>query len=186
MDEVEIINNLIDIFDTSISSNSLRILIFGPGEYNVEPYSILCYNKRLQIKELLNQNGHDALLPEDLYKKANAQGIPPKNVTLFEKLLIDNHCDFAIFLYLPKCLGLEHELSTFSILPDIASKMICFYDESTTKHWTLKDRFDFILKNGGQIEEFNEEDIRICNVATKAIERAENLRRIAFYLPFIN
>jgi len=179
--EIETIRRMVKGYEDSLQKLKLILLIFGPGERSPDEYANICYNKRLQIKKLLTDRNYNAILPEEAYEEAKAQGKDYPNITAFEKYLM-NCCDIALFLYVPNCPGVEHELSVFSVLPGCLEKIYCFYANDCEFHWTKNDRIDFIRGNRGHLESFCKNDIYECNVSKKVLEIAESMRRcLGFY-----
>ena len=181
--EIETIRSIVRGYEDSIQKLELKILIFGPGEGNPDEYAKICYNKRLQIKKLLTDKNHTAVLPEEAYKEAKVQGKDYPNITAFEKYLIEYYCDIALFLYVPNCPGVDHELSVFSVLPECVQKIYCFYANDCEFHWTIDDKIDFIRGGKGYLNSFCKNDIHICNVSKKILEIAESTKRVLGFYP---
>ena len=184
--EIETIKGMVKGYEDSLQKIKLKILIFGPGKGNPDGYAKACFNKRLQIKQLLTNKDHDAILPEEAFEEAKRQGKEYPNITAFEKHLIEHHCDIALFLYIPNCPGVDHELSVFSVLPDCVQKIYCFHANDCEHHpeWPPKDKIDFICGGKGHLDSFCKNDIDECNVSKKVLEISESVRRFLVFHPY--
>lgn len=183
--ELEIISDMVKGYEESLQKLELKILIFGPGEGNPDEYAQMCFSKRHQIKQLLIDKKHFAILPEEAYEEAKRQGKDYPNITGFEKYLIESRCDIALFLCVPNCPGVDHELSIFSILPDCVQKIFCFYANDCDNHWSMEDKIDFIRGGNGHLESFSKNDIHECNVSKKILKIAESRRTFLGLYPYI-
>lgn len=174
-------------YENALQKEKLKVLIFGPGKGNPDEYAKACYNKRLQIKKLLIENKHNAVLPEEAYEEAKKQGKEFSNITAFEKYSIEHWCDIAVFIYVPNCPGVEHELSAFSGLPECVSKIYCFYANDCKSHsaWTLNDNIGFIRGGKGHLDTFCRDDINKCKVGKKVSEIAEDIRIVSIYYTYV-
>lgn len=182
-DEIHEIWEIVEGYQKTLRKTRLRFLIFGPGKDNPDPYAKDCYGKRLQLKEVLKNENHFAILPEEAYNEAKKQGKDVKNITDFERYLIEDHCDIAFFLYLPNCIGLDHELSFFSARPECVRKLYCFYANDSGRHWSQEDKFDFIQVGGGQLYPFSRKQITDCDLNEKVLEVVGRLRIFSRYFP---
>jgi hypothetical protein len=100
--------------------------------------------------------------------------------------LIERHCDLAIFLYVPQCPGVDHELSVFSTLPECIRKILLFYaqDSEYNAAWTVNDRIDFIMGGNGRVEPFCRDDIEKCRIQEKITQQIESVRRFLSMHPY--
>lgn len=176
-------NQIIENYKKSLPQ--LKVLIFGPSEQNPFDYARKCFNKRVNIKKCLLDKNCIAILPEEEFKEAKKQGKDIQNITAFEKYLIEHECDLAVFLLVPKCPGVDHELSVFSILPECVKKILLFYakDCDYESNWTLEDKIDFIEGGNGRVESFCQDDIVQCRVQEKILQEIEKVRRVLSMLP---
>lgn len=183
--ELKAISDMIKGYEDSLQKLELTVLIFGPGEENTDAYAKACFNKRNQIKQLLTNNKFIAILPEEAHKVAESQGKAPNIITSFEKHLLIEHCDIAIFIWLPNCTGLQHELSAFSDSPECVRKMHCFFATDHPHRWMTQDIEKLIRGGGGRLEDFCKNDVNSCNVSTKVLEIAENTRTFLNFHPHL-
>lgn len=186
-DEIEAIKNMIKGYRDSVRKVKLEVLIFGPGQKNTDSYAKMCYVKRLEMKKVLQANDHIAILPEEACEKAKKELKEYSNVSDYERYLIQHHCDIAVFLYVPNCPGVDHELSEFSVLPECVGKIYFFYanDCNFDPKWPLNDKIGFVRGGGGYWDNFCQKDIAECNVSKKVLEIADDMRRFLAYCPHI-
>lgn len=182
--EIEEIRQMVKKYEDSLPQ--LRILIFGPSQRNTNEYARKCFHKRINIKKSLSNKNCVAIFPEEAFNEAKKQGRNIQNITNFEKYLIEHHCDLAIFLYVPKCPGVDHELSVLSILPECVRKTLLFYahDSEYNSRWSVNDKIDFIKGGGGRIEPFCQDDIDQCHIRKKVIQEIERVRRFLSMYPY--
>lgn len=175
--EIEDLNRMVKGYENSLPK--LSILIFGPGERNPDEYGQKCFRKRCEIKEFLKNKNHTAILPEEAFYEAERQGKDYPNITSFEKYLIEQQCDIAIFLYVPNCPGVSHELSVFSTIPECVRKIYFFYAKDCVYNsiWTLNDQIDFINGGNGRVDSFCQNDIEQCELRNKIIKKVECVAR---------
>ncbi|MBZ9577999.1 hypothetical protein KJA13_03090 [Patescibacteria group bacterium] len=182
--EIEVLKRMVKGYEESLPK--LKILIFGPGERNPNEYAQKCFRKRREIKEILTNKNHFAILPEEAFDEARRQGKEYSNITSFEKYLIEQQCDLAVFLYVPKCPGVAHELDVFSIIPECVRKIYLFYgkDCQYNSEWTLKDKEEFVIGGSGHVDSFCQNDIEKCELGKKIIKIVENVRRFLSMHPY--
>ncbi len=182
--EIEVLKRMVKEYEESLPN--LKILIFGPGERNSDEYAQKCFRKRCEIKEILTKKNHFAILPEEAFDEAKRQGKEYSNITSFEKYLIEQQCDLAIFLYIPKCPGVAHELSAFSVIPECVRKIYFFYgkDCEYNSEWTLNDKEDFVIGGNGRVDSFCKNDIEQCELRKKIINIVECVRRFLSMHPY--
>lgn len=179
--EIEAIKNKVKNYEDSLRKPELKILIFGPGEGNLDEYARACSDKRKQIKQLLVEKSFNAKFPEEAYEEAKRQGKEHQNITLFEIYLMEHECDIALFLYAPNCPGVEHELGVFSMHKDLVHKIYCFHPNDCELRWPVSDSLDFIRGGKGHLESFCKSDIFECHVSTKVLKIVESIRRVEGY-----
>lgn len=104
------------IAETFQSGASLRIAVLGPGLSNPnDPGS----QKRRQILEALNKDGHSAFFPEDLVSR----GDPFTPILELERsLLVMPDVDLVIILHTSTSYGTIAELANFVSIPEIKGK----------------------------------------------------------------
>lgn len=182
--EIESLKRMVKGYEDSLPK--LQILIFGPGKQNPDKYAQKCFRKRYKIKEILTNKNHIAILPEEAFGEARRQGKEYPNITSFEKYLIEQQCDLAVFLYVPNCPGLAHELSVFSIIQDCVRKMYFLYakDCEYNSKWTLKDNIDFVKGGNGRVDSFCQYDIEQCKLREKIIKIVEGITRLLSMHPY--
>ena len=175
--EIEDLKCMVKGYENSLPK--LSILIFGPGERNPDEYGQKCFRKRCEIKEFLKNKNYTAILPEEAFLEAKKQGKEYTNITSFEKYLIEYQCDIAIFLYVPNCPGVAHELSVFSTILECVRKIYFFYAKDCVYNskWTLSDQIDFINGGNGCVDSFCQNDIEQCELRKKIIKKVESVAR---------
>lgn len=183
-DEIETIKLMLKGYEASLPK--LNILIFGPGESNRDEYANKCFRKRCEIKQFLKEKNHIAILPEEAFEEAKRQGKVYPNIIHFEKYLLEQCCDVAIFLYVPKCPGVDHELSTLATIPECTRKILllhatdCEYDST----WSFNDRIDFIRGGNGRTETFCQEDVDRCHLRERIVRVVESMARFLSLHPY--
>jgi len=182
--EIENLKRMVKGYEDSLPK--LQILIFGPSKQNPDKYAQKCFRKRHKIKEILTNKNHITILPEEAFDEARRQGKEYPNITSFEKYLIEQQCDLAVFLYIPNCPGVAHELSAFSIIPDCVRKIYFFYakDCEYNSKWTLKDNIDFVKGGNGRVDSFCQNDIEQCKLREKIIKIVESVTRFLSMHPY--
>jgi hypothetical protein len=168
-DEIEIIRNLVKGYKDQLPR--LTILVFGPGKKNQDSYAKKCFKKRYEIRSFLREQNHKAILPEEAYQEAKRLNHEGLTITSFEKYLIEQ-CDLAIFLHVPNCPGVEHELSTFATMPGCIRKMLLFHanDCNYDPKWVFQERVKQIKGGNGRIETFSENEIEQCHLRKRLID----------------
>jgi len=181
----DIKKSIVEGYENSLQKLNLKILIFGPGQGNIDEYAKACFKKRLEIKKILIEKNHTPILPEEAFEEAERQGKEYPNITAFERYLIEN-CDISIFLHVPNCPGVDHELSAFSSVPECARKIHYFYanDQDIKLYWPQDDNIDFIRGSGGRSDSFCREDIGKCNISKKILETVDSMRRVLVSYPY--
>jgi len=182
--EIKEIKRIVKNYKDSLPE--IKILIFGPSEQNPDTYASKCFQKRIDIKTSLSGRNCIVILPEEAFNEAKKQGTI-QNITAFEKYLIEQEYDLVMFLYVPNCPGVDHELSLFSALPeDCVRKMLLFYaqDGKFDPEWAIKDKIKFIRGGHGRVEPFCENDIDQCHVREKATEIIEEVRTFLGMHPY--
>lgn len=167
-DEIEIIKEMVRGYRAQ--QPKLNLLVFGPGEGNPDDYASKCFKKRYEIKSFF-ANSHIVILPEEAYCEAKRQNVRDLTITSFEKFLLEQ-CDLAIFLHISNCPGVEHELSTFSIMPDIIRKILLFHaiDCDYDSNWVFDERIKRIKGGNGRVETFSQNDIEQCHLRKRIAE----------------
>jgi hypothetical protein len=168
-DEIEIIRDMVKGYRAQLPR--LRILVFGPSEKNPDPYAKKCFKKRHEIRSHLEGENHNAILPEEAYNEAKRENVENLTITSLEKYLIE-HFDLAIFLHVPHCPGVEHELSTFATMPECTRKILLFHanDCQYDSGWVNAERISQIKGGNGLVETFSQNDIEQCNLRKRVTE----------------
>jgi hypothetical protein len=180
-DEIELINSMVKSYRDK--TPRLKLLVFGPGEGNPDVYAKKCYLKRVEIRDSL-RNNHTVIFPEEAYCAAKAQGLDLDTIT-YEKQMMEQ-TDFSIFIYVPNCPGVDHELSTFSIIPECTRKMLLFYanDCKYSSQWVHDEIVNHTQGGGGQIHTFNQKDLEQCNLKKRIQNSVMNLAAFALLYPY--
>jgi len=182
--EIEKIRIMVKGYEESLPK--LNILIFGPGELNPNEYAKKCFRKRREIKEFLKGKEHSAVLPEEAFEEAKRQGKDYPHIIPFEKYLVEQCCDVAIFLYVPNCPGVNYELSIFSTLPHCTRKIMFLYGNDCEYHpqWVFNDKVDLVKGGNGRVETFCQTDIEECHLREKIIKTIDSISRFLSMHPY--
>lgn len=181
--EIEFIRELVRGYKAHLPK--LNILVFGPGEKNPDDYAKKCFKKRLEIKSFLVNENHTAILPEEAYCEAKHQNVEDLTITSFEKHLIEQ-CDLAIFLHVPSCPGVEHELSTFASMPECIKKILLFHanDCSYDPTWVFHERIKQIKGGNGRVEAFSQNEIEQCHLRERLKDIVESMVSLLSLYPY--
>jgi len=178
--ELAEIRKMVTAYERSVAKTRVTILVFGPGAGNPDDYARACYEKRLQLKELLASNKFLAVLPEQAYREAEKRGNAPAHILDFEEFLLEHSADIAFVLHVRGCEGVNHELTRLSTNDRCARKMYCFVAADCDSHWSLKDCLQDIEARSGRAEQFTRDDIDKCRLCSRALEYAKRVR-IAYH-----
>jgi hypothetical protein len=181
--EIEIIKEMVRGYKAQLPR--LTILVFGPGEKNPDDYAKKCFKKRQEIRTFLGNKNHNVILPEDAYCEAKRQNVEDLTITSFEKYLIEK-CDLAIFLHVPNCPGVEHELSTFATMPECIRKILLFHanDCKYDSPWVFSDRIKQIKGGNGRIETFCQNEIQQCHLRKRLAVVVESIVSLLSIYPY--
>jgi hypothetical protein len=116
------------ILDSKLRTQKLAILVFGPTpKAALDPNhpSHKLSKKRIEIRDNLRAQGHQAEFPEDLLQGAN---IPPRGqVLLYEEILVLNNDLVVMIVDSP---GSNNELGYFAAKSEMAAKTQAFINEA--------------------------------------------------------
>ena len=116
-------------FVDAARATSLQILVFGPNPHaaNARPAERdgKLSQKRIDIRDWLVIEGHDAQFPEDIYDRT-APG-PSRNV-MYQEMVMMRGCDLIIVIV--DSPGSNVELGAISTHSDLAQKTHAFIDET--------------------------------------------------------
>lgn len=145
--------------------NGLRILVWGSGENAGE-----LYEKRLQIRDSLNNLGHDANFSEDLLSPDGlmAGGL---NVSI-EECLQAMAVDYIICLMVsPGSIGEVHD---FAKKRHLARKMMVCVDQQHEDGYSAKGALRIFEGFNGKLDWFRvPEDLTECHLATRVLCQVE-------------
>lgn len=145
----------------------LNIVIFGPSPY----YSEL-YKKRCQIKDLLNDLGHKATFPEDVWNQSelSKSGL---NVSAAELIQISN-ADYIICI--EDSPGSQGEMHDFARISNIAIKMLVCIDQNHRDGYSAKGVVRIFEGLHGKVDWYqNPTDLTECHLATRIIEQVQKV-----------
>ena len=184
-EEIDSIKEMINVYKQSLPK--LKIIIFGPGEDNPDPYAQKCYRKRCQIKQTLEED-NDVFFFEDLQEEAERSGNFLGNTLVFETIISRENADCILTIFALKSSGLQGELCAFSQHEDLSRKMKVFYDSTyynrdCRRHWQIDDALNLIDGFNGLTEPFTENDIDSCSLLTKAKKIIAKERNASALLP---
>lgn len=175
-DKLKFTEECIEEFYKEIRKTKLTILIWGPAEPNKNSpdYHKKTYKKRVDIRNYLRKEGHNALFSEEIQDMAKKLGSDP-NVILFEEFQARKADQIIILRTSYGSVGEFHE---FWRDESLARKMVVFYDE---RHGSgFAHQADELFKaNGGKVEAFKyPDDIDSCKVLEKVKKRVENIQML--------
>lgn len=156
---------------------SLTIMVWGPGEaYDAADGKIkLIRDKRIEIINALRRDGHNAIFSEELSKEIESL----KEVGNFKiEELIQAHCADMVCLLWGSS-GSIGEAHDFCNRKEIAQKMILFV-EKTDREFYATGMIKIFQGYGGRLEQFDEIDLKACNVVGKAVEWASIFRGVKY------
>lgn len=181
--EIEIIRDIVKGYKDQLPR--LTILVFGPGEKNPDDYAKKCFKKRYEIKSFLGNKNHNVILPEEAYCEAERQNLEGLTITSFEKYLIER-CNLAIFLHVPNCPGVEHELSTFATMPECIRKILLFHanDCNYDPDWVFRERIVQIKGGNGRVETFSQNEIEQCHLRKRLTDIVESIASLLSLYPY--
>jgi hypothetical protein len=181
--EIEIIRDIVKGYKEQLPR--LYILVFGPGERNPDNYAKKCYKKRYEVKSFLRSKNHNVILPEEAYSEARRQNTESLTITSFEKYLIER-CDLAIFIHVPNCPGVEHELSAFTTMPECIRKILLFYanDCNYNPEWVFNERIAQIKAGNGRVDTFSQNEIEQCHLRKRLALIVESMVSLLSLYPY--
>jgi hypothetical protein len=147
----------------------LAILVWGPA-----PGDSIEYRKRCEIRDALNQSGHQAKFSEDLVDSSRSASV------LDEEFLQVEAADLVVVLYGSR--GTQTEIDTLLRRSDFAEKAIIFiHAELLPKALTGVAGDDWKkLQRRAQVIEYTTEQLQQCAVVGEANRLVERTRRAAY------
>lgn len=146
-----------------LRKTALSIAILGPSEENH------LYEKRVKIRNILEEKGHSAMFCEDIMKFFPvAEFLDPFIDELFQLESED------LVICLDVSPGPGFEVAHYSKIKDVAQKMIIFFPKEKSLGF---ERKGWLTITPSQVVSFTSEDIERCNLIKKVLEICEWKRK---------
>jgi hypothetical protein len=144
---------------------SLNILVWGPGKGGGA-----LYEKRLQIRDVLRQQGHDARFSEDVRRKSKLGKLSLRHEELLQALA----ADLIVTLYCSP--GSIAEVHDFARLDVLGRKMLIFADEDTREGYGGQGLLRELLEDSKNVEYYTPDDITQCHLLGKVQGKVRKLQ----------
>ena len=172
-------NEIENLFNSNIKSIFLKILIFGPDPNGASGNTRLndIRDKRIQIRDYLLSQGHDAKFPEDaLNTPRTSINI---NAALAEQLLMK---EYDLIIIIVESYGSNVELGQVSVQPEYAIKSHLFISDEHTDGYAF-DSCKLAECHGGVLDTFSYPlDITDCHLLSKVSDKVIKIQQAKFLL----
>lgn len=150
---------------------ALDILVWGPGPTSLSPVR----KKRQEIHEKLIQDGHNAMMSEDL-TSIGCSTVSEKSKEFSQALLAH------LVVVLPEdSPGALAEVHDFANHPEIAAKMVVMFPRKYASGYSAIGAVaDLENAFPGALVWYEDNDIAACKLLGSALKRAEALRQLHF------
>ncbi|HKV41622.1 MAG TPA: hypothetical protein VJX67_20630 [Blastocatellia bacterium] len=152
-----------------IKEISLTILVWGPGA----PSASAVATKRNEIRQALEDLGHNALLSEDL--PVQGRNLSEKSREFAQALAA--HLIIILVEGSPGALAEAHD---FCNHPSIAPNVYLMIPAEYKKGYSARGAIKTLGEGWGGVYWYREKDVVSCNLRKKAVKRAE-ARRAAYW-----
>jgi hypothetical protein len=145
---------------TTTFNIKLKVLVFGPSTSINHPpgFTADLARKRLEIRDALIADGHEAVFPEDLMHGAVDPAI--NSIYIWEQMLVQ---EYDMVVNLVGSFGAVDELSLFSS-PDLARKAALFFNQNHTTGLAF-DHAKVIEAKGAKLHTFTyPDDLTRCDL----------------------
>jgi hypothetical protein len=150
-----------------IKSLALTILVWGPSLAADNPI----VKKRKDIYRALLEDGHNAILSEDLPRNAG-------NLSLKSQELAQAYAAHLVIILIEDAQGALGELHDFGADPTIASKLFVLAPMRYYDGYSAKGILSLLEQGYGAVYWYQEEEIEQCHLLTRSLLRAQARREI--------
>ncbi len=164
-------------FQNAAAQIALRILVFGPDPRNatLHPRSRLgkLATKRIEIRDCLVSDGHEAVFPEDLYNK-----VPPAPNIAAQEFMMMRQFDFIVIIV--DSPGSNVELGVVSTRAELAGKTHAFIDATYSGGFAYKS-CELLKQINGEFTPYNyPHDVVSCSLKTWVEQTVRKLQLIRY------
>ncbi len=156
-------DNLKEIGDIPLS-----ILVWGPGTH---PTSQLVRDKRVQIRERLEELEHNAMFSEDLEQYGNDRVLKLQELA---QVVTAHHIVILLGDYTPGALAETHD---FANLPRVAWKFTVLVPKKFQNGYSANGTLLFLDKLFHSVYWYEDDEIQSCNVLGRVLERMDYVRQ---------
>jgi hypothetical protein len=153
--------------ESIMNKAKLNIVIFGPSQSNSE-----IYKKRCQIKDLLNELGHKATFPEEIWTPNDLlkSGL---NISAAELIQI---ADADYIICIEDSYGSHGEMHDFARMSHIAIKMLVCIDQEHRNGYTAKGIVRIFEGLHGKVDWYQKPaDLTDCHLATRILDQVQKV-----------
>ena len=154
-----------------IESVSLSILVWGPNPSS----SSLIAKKRIYIKDLLINLGHNAMFSEDLVTENQHKSLTIKTVEFAQA----KHAD-VILSFIEDSPGALAEVHDFCNEPTLAPKFFIMVPLKYKNSYSSNGAISLLEKAYNSVYWYSDDELKECSVVSKALSRVQALREMMF------
>ncbi len=153
---------------------ALNVLVWGPGDTSSSPVK----KKRAEIRTALIDQGHNAMFSEELTSLSVAgRGLSEKAKEFAQAEAAD-----LIIILVEGSPGASGEMHDFSNHPKLAPKVLLMIPKSYRSGYSAKGAVRDLSDAHGGVYWYGSGELSKCTVLTKALTRAEGIRRLRAYV----
>lgn len=162
----------LNAFIREVREVSLSILVWGPNPQSSSPVA----KKRIEIRDELMKLGHNARFSEDIRAQTDELSLSEK-----AREFAQARAAHLIVILVEDAPGALAEAHDFGNDPEIAHKVCVMFPQKYRQGYSAQGAMKDLSDGYGGVYWYEEEDLEICKVRTRAVEWAEARRNIYNY-----
>lgn len=167
------IKRMLDAAESSVPP--LTVLVWGPAENPTDPWWV----KRVEIRDHLRTCGHDAYFSEELPGGESRLGDAHRLALRTAEMAHALAADYIIVLM--SSFGSVSEFHDFGVKPNLARKMLLFFDQDHSDGYAAS-LFPMFRAECGRIEPVKvPDDLVACNVRSLSLSAVTDLRQLKVF-----